>query len=272
MRIPTALLLAIWPACAAALTVDFESAPAGPGCSVQHGTTLTTQGYVFSNALGSNRLLGCDGTDPQVGSNGSHSLIDDSGLSDYVVVESGGARFELTQFDAAELFVNDPSQNATQIAAAGFRNGSVVVQSPVYTLDGVVDGPGGNPDFETFLLPAGFSNLDQVQIGAVTGGVNGHLFLIDNLPEPGARWPLALGAALCFALRGATLSPRPRRRRESGGRGRPVRRATRWRWPARRRWRRAPGRRCRGPRAWHRSSRPGPTTRCPRMRRAVRWG
>ena len=80
MRIPTALLLAIWPAFASALTVDFESAPAGPGCSVQHGTTLATQGFVFSNAVGSNRLLGCDGSDPQVGSNGSHALIDDSGL------------------------------------------------------------------------------------------------------------------------------------------------------------------------------------------------
>ena len=202
-------LLSLVPAMALAFVVDFESAPASSGC-LQHGFTLSTQGFTFSNAGGSNRLFGCDGTHAQLGSNGSNALLDDSGLSDFVMIENAGDRITLHSFAAGEVFVGDPTQNATSIAVAGFRDGSVVIQTGALPLDGIVDGPGGSADFQVFQLPSGFKNLEKVQIGAVTGGVNGHLFFIDDLsvtvvPEPGVGLPLALGFALCL------LAPRTRR-------------------------------------------------------------
>jgi hypothetical protein len=189
-----------------ALVIDFESAPAS-SAGVQHGSSLTTQGFTISQTQGSNRLFGLDGTNPQVHSNGTNTLYDDTtGVgSDYTIVESTGALFDFHSFDASEAFAdpNKLNENAQAVGVVGFDASGPIVQAQ-FSLDGVVDGPGGNPDFQTFTLPANFVNLTSVRIAWISGPLPStyDLFAIDNLsvtviPEPISLSLLAV-AGLAF--------------------------------------------------------------------------
>jgi hypothetical protein len=194
------LLAALAPA--HGLVVDFESAPSS-GAGVPHGTSLTTQGFTFSQTQGSNRLFGLDGTNPQVHSNGTNTLYDDSTASgsDYTIVGSSGQLFDLISFDAAEAFA-DPTkflENAQALGVAGFLSGGGIVQAQ-FTLDNIVDGPGGQPDFQSFTLPSTFVNLTSARITWVSGPLPStyDLFAIDNVsvrivPEPATLLLVVIG-------------------------------------------------------------------------------
>jgi hypothetical protein len=190
------MLTLVSPARALALVVDFESAPTSASC-FNHGTTLTTQGYTFTAlGAGSNGLISCDGTAAGIGSSGSSALADNTVSPDIGFQESSGALFNLVSVDVGEL-TTITARNATQIGVAGFFPGGGLVQA-LFNLDGIVDGPGGAADFQTFVLPATFTGLSSARISFVLGGSQGSEFAIDDLnvqivPMPSAVWLFASG-------------------------------------------------------------------------------
>jgi len=182
-----------------ALVVDFESAPTAAGCYT-HGSTLTTQGMTFTAvSAGSNGLISCDGTDVNIGSNGTSSLADNNSAPDIDMQTASGAPFDLLSLDVSELLVNAAlGRNATQIGVGGFPAGGGGPLQALFNLDGTVDGPGGNADFQTFQLPTTFVNLTKAKITFTLGGLNGSEFLIDNInlqivPEPSALVLTSIG-------------------------------------------------------------------------------
>lgn len=190
----------------AAQIIDFESipagTPAGSGCAT-HGTSLTTQGFTFSAvSFGSNGLVSCDGTDPGLGSNGTTTLLDNNAAPDIDFQTVSGAAFDLLSLDVSELLTNAAlSRNATQIGVGGFpvAGGSIVA---TFNLDGIVDGPGGSADFQTFTLPGTFTNLTKAKITFTQGGLAGSEFLVDNInvrviPTPSSA---ALGLVTVMGL------------------------------------------------------------------------
>lgn len=115
------------------------------------------------------------------------------------MVEQSGRPFSLLAFDAADRNVSGAG-NATSIQVEGTRlDGSTVTTS--FPLDGINDGPGGVDDFETFIVPAGFSGLVSVTFVAQPP-VDPSEFFLDNVavPEPTVALGLLAGTASVAAL------------------------------------------------------------------------
>jgi hypothetical protein len=116
-----------------------------------------------------------------------------------------GRPFTLTQFDAAELFLD-----STLAAAEGFATAADIrlsvrwpdgrMEISALSLDGIRDGAGGGADFETFTLAPELTGIAFVTFSGVrlTGEIDAG-FAIDNLvaavPEP-ASGALVLAAAV----------------------------------------------------------------------------
>jgi hypothetical protein len=177
---------------ARAVTLDFEIVPT----PTSPGPVLTTQGFTFQAGGDAAGLVTADGTTPGGASNGSNYLfaIAEAGTgsgSRPVVLTEGtssepGLPFTLVSFDATELLVATPG-DAVRVAA-GDADGNLIADH-TFAFDGVIDGPGGEPDFQTFLLPAGFENVSFVTFLGVDLGSGSDFFAIDNLvvvvvPEP----------------------------------------------------------------------------------------
>lgn len=186
-----ALVVGLCAVQAGALVVDFESIPAS-SAGTQLGTTVTTQGFTFTQFQGSNRIFSTDSTNPGLAANGTQYILDDTSPgSHFFITESSGAAFDLLSFDAAEAFAQpqQQTQNAVGIGLQANQVGGNVLQAQ-FLLDGVIDGPGGVADFETFTLPATWVNLTSVHIAwASLPNQNPiSVFAIDNfnviVPEP----------------------------------------------------------------------------------------
>jgi hypothetical protein len=133
-----------------------------------------------------------------------------------------GLPFDLATFDAAEGFLIDPDNTGPAIASligntaaqlevvGNLSSGGAV--SAIFDFDGVNDSIlGGSADFETFILPATFSDLASVTFTAInaTGAYQAGAFSIDNLsvstsssvPEPGTAVLFLCGLAVLWARR-----------------------------------------------------------------------
>ncbi|MAE61742.1 MAG: hypothetical protein CMJ49_10355 [Planctomycetaceae bacterium] len=201
------LLACLWcVSSTSAAVIDFESAPpgtpAGNGCA-SHGLTMTTQGFVFTAVSpGSNGLLTCDGTDPNIGSNGTHTLLDNNSAPDFDFQATSGLAFDLISLDVGELLASIPARNATQIGVGGFPFGGGSPLVAVFNLDGIVDGPGGSADLQTFTLPTTFTNLAKAKVTFTLGGIQSAEFLVDNINVRTIPLPsgMMLGASALFGV------------------------------------------------------------------------
>ena len=170
-----------------ATVIDFEATGQSvPGDCSAALTSTTSNGYVITSVHHHVCASGVEG----LVSNGTYYLgndIPDAGPDDknvFVLMRAGGATpFSLHSIDLAEFFV-PPRSPTTNVRFEGtvVGGGSELVS---FTLDGIADGLGGIPDYQTFAFPNTFNNLTKVTF------VSSSPFAVDNIvvdvtpvPEP----------------------------------------------------------------------------------------
>jgi hypothetical protein len=116
--------------------------------------------------------------------NGSLAYLGSEGseAAPIMIRRENGRPFALPSFDAAELWITAPGgyPNATSIELTitdvdGFEH------TEVYPLDGIIDGAGGSPDFQTIVRPVSNALLSVVFVGVKPPSLGDYAFAIDNL-------------------------------------------------------------------------------------------
>ena len=119
-----------------------------------------------------------------VAENGSLAFVASEGGSfghPILIRRANGRAFGLPSFDAAEFWAGEAAgfPNATSIEVT-IENVDGSVHTEIYPLDGIVDGAGGSPDFQTIVRPASNALLSVTFAGE--GLVFGnYAFAIDNI-------------------------------------------------------------------------------------------
>ncbi|HZL99314.1 MAG TPA: hypothetical protein VFD43_03590 [Planctomycetota bacterium] len=166
---------------AAAQSITFEDF-AGVEPNLEFGT-ITTGGYEFvsdhAHVLNDFELP----VSPPA-QNGSLAYLGSEGSlgASILIRRANGRPFGLPFFDAAELWNPAPAglPNATSIELTITAvDGSVYTE--IYPLDGIIDGAGGSPDFQTIVRPASNALLSAVFAGVSPLSFYDQAFAIDNL-------------------------------------------------------------------------------------------
>jgi hypothetical protein len=195
---------------AQASTITFEDqgfVPAPPFNAEAHTGDLTSGGFSFDMLSNVYQLA----NNSAHVDNGSTYLVTQGDLfgpiktSQTTFSQIGGAPFALTSIDYAEW---QEANTARTITVTGNQVGGTTV-SITLTLDGIFDGPGGQPDFQTAAFGSQWGNLVSVVLlgtGATSGNLN--YFAMDNIvvgtaavPEPGTLTLLGLGSAYLIRRR-----------------------------------------------------------------------
>jgi hypothetical protein len=193
----TALVILAGATLASAVTVDFEDLGVPPGSQVFDSTTYSSRGFVFTSGPDAFQVPGMPdhlhvGSRVTWGYNGTTILLPHGHA---VMTAAGGQLFSLRSVDLAGF----PANLEDPVHVIGtYADDSTVTH--VLTLDGLVDGPGNEVDFESFVLPSSFTGLQRVDF-KLNGTGNGNfeaLMGIDDLdatavPEPTSIALLALG-------------------------------------------------------------------------------
>lgn len=181
---------------AGAILIDFEDVATVEDNPIVFSTN--SRGFNFSSAHHHVINNPPAGGPAGLASNGTQYIAEEGGNTGapITMTRAGGGTFSLASFDAAEVFVVAPSPfpNATILDVLGNLSGGGIV-SISFVLDGIIDGVGGLVDFQSFLLPASFTNLVSVVFsGSILGGSTNAGISLDNLnaigaaallPEPG---------------------------------------------------------------------------------------
>lgn len=195
---------------AQAAVVDFEDAPVGGLPS-----TITSRGLTFTAAEGAVGVQNGAQCNPQCAQNGTATLL--FGAPTNTVPQSfnpltmnAPAAFQLLGLDYAE-FNGFSDANTLRVTGSLVAGGTV---SRLLTLDGVIDGAGGRPDFQTVAFDDAFSSqlFNSVTFTGLTSSFAPGGFALDNIrvnvsgavPEP-ASWMMMLGG---FGLAGGLLRSR----------------------------------------------------------------
>ena len=186
---------------AAPITIDFEDVP-----EFTISASVTSRGFDFAGDNGG-FLFATNGAycSPPCASNGTRTLFAAGAIVGYssqvTLTRNGGGTFVLTGLDAGEMFsVNSPQFAASQIDFSGFLGGLLVASGSI-VLDGIIDGPGGLPDFQSFSVPGAL--VDTIRFVGAGGGNGNNGFSLDNLtiqdaiavPEPSSLLMVGLGLA-----------------------------------------------------------------------------
>ncbi|MHC4571435.1 MAG: hypothetical protein ACYS0C_05090 [Planctomycetota bacterium] len=192
------VMVMVAPVANAMVTIDFEDLGLAPGQSLHPADDVPIISRGFSFTPTSNTQF----SDVHAGNalsnypyNGTTVMVTHD---ETVMMEAtNGTSFTLFSFD----FAGYPTDNEVPFSLQA-SNGTVAN----YTPDGLVDGPGGDPDFQTFTLPAGFTNITSVLFIHTGQGTTQGLFGLDNLnanviPAPGAILLSSIGVSLVGWLR-----------------------------------------------------------------------
>ncbi len=182
------LVVLMSPVAARGQVVDFEDFGLPPGEVIDFGSgeTWTSGGFAFTPGSIPDENESHAGNAVEFwGYNGTHVGV---WHHDMVLTREGGGPFDLEEFD----FSGFPTDFEVPFTVTA-QPGNVVAN---FSPDGLVDGPGGVEDFETFFLPAGFANITSATWVHTGGATLIGLFAIDNIsvPEPGTLSLLAIGA------------------------------------------------------------------------------
>jgi hypothetical protein len=141
--------------------------------NVPDGVPTTVDGYTFTP--GPNNASGFN--DSHFGNAVSFWMWNGTTVmashDDVIMTRFGGGSFSLVSFD----FSGWPVNAEIPFTVRG-QPGNVVV---TLTPDGIVDGPGGEPDFQTFYLPASFQALTSVTWEHSGPGTIAGIFGLDNI-------------------------------------------------------------------------------------------
>ena len=168
---------------------------------------ITSTGFLFTGAGASSGALivAADGAacGPPCASNGTQAMLVAGEnvffASSVAMTRSGGGTFVLSALDGGEMFSGAfPQWAAAEIDYVGYLGASTVMSGSL-VLDGIIDGPGGANDFQTFSISG--SLIDRIVFSG-SGGTNGNNgFSLDNLvvgdavvPEPSSM--VLVGLAL----------------------------------------------------------------------------
>jgi hypothetical protein len=182
------------------MLIGFEG-PASPGAPSPQppGTYSIISGYIesgvwFRNQHGPENLALVGRGLSDSADDGTAYLYTSLGGS-LVFSLTDGSPFNLISFDLAEGYTNYAKPVTIQMV--GYSHGGGTVMN-TFTTDGIIDGPGGLPDFQAFSPDSSFAALDRVEIQS--GG-----FSLDNVrlgvPEPGTGRLLLCCAAALLASR-----------------------------------------------------------------------
>ena len=193
---------------AQAATITFEDHAVPSGTAQPLSGDPTSGGFFFDMA---SNVYQFANNSALVDSGSTYVVIEGDPLSQTTFSQIGGAPFALTSIDFAEWQSDSPGSHAypQQIMVTGNQIGGTTVFATLFP-DGIFDGPGGQPDFQTFTFGPQWANLVSVVLlgtGATTGSLN--YFAIDNVgvdtaaavPEPGTLSLLGLGSAYLFGRR-----------------------------------------------------------------------
>ena len=189
-------------------TITFEDHAVSSGTALPLSGDPTSGGFSFDMA---SNVYQFANNSALVDSGSTYMVIEGDPLSQTTFSQIGGAPFALTSIDFAEWQSDSPGSHAypQQIMVTGNQLGGTTVFATLFP-DGIFDGPGGQPDFQTFTFGPQWANLLSVVLlgtGATTGSLN--YFAIDNVgvdtaaavPEPGTLSLLGLGSAYLFGRR-----------------------------------------------------------------------
>jgi PEP-CTERM motif len=189
-------------------TITFEDHAVSSGTALPLSGDPTSGGFFFDMA---SNVYQFANNSALVDSGSTYMVIEGDPLSQTTFSQIGGAPFALTSIDFAEWQSDSPGSHAypQQIMVTGNQIGGTTVFATLFP-DGIFDGPGGQPDFQTFTFGPQWANLVSVVLlgtGATTGSLN--YFAIDNVgvdtaaavPEPGTLSLLGLGSAYLFGRR-----------------------------------------------------------------------
>jgi hypothetical protein len=189
---------------AQAATITFEDLAVPPGTATSE-TDVTSGGFLFDSLNHSHLVNAHSGVD-----NGSTYLAMDDvlGLDPTTFSPVGGGAFGLTSLDIGEWDFGSGAW-AHQVVVTGnlFGGGTI---SRTLDIDGIRDGAGGLPDFQTFTFDATWAHLSSAVLkGIGSTPLNGNYYAIDNLvvaaappvPEPATLTLLGLGSAYLVGRR-----------------------------------------------------------------------
>ncbi len=196
-----------------AATIDFEDAFLSPGGATTE-FSFVSGGFLFGTTDHLHRFYQFPGqTDSGSTSLQVHNVLGDNLVS---MASSGGGTFGLTSAWFGESYLPQPFQpaNATQVVVTGNLFGGGTITKTI-TLDGIFDGIGGVPDFQTELFDASWVNLTSVVFNGTGGFDEG--WGLDNVvvdltpavspdpvPEPGTLLLIGSAAAGAIARRRRT--------------------------------------------------------------------
>jgi hypothetical protein len=190
-------IMLITAATADAAVLDFEDISLG-GATAIFINPVDSGGFRFSGPSN----FGVENNSEGASNDSNHLFAQDSAS----MVQLNSDAFNLLSFDFGEDFFEPGlfDYYPTTLEVRGYTAGGGVV-SISFEVDGLFDGSGGFPDFQSVSL-TGFSNLQSVEfIGS--GGSLGNTFVLDNIqvspiPEPASIGLLGLVAGgLYFSRR-----------------------------------------------------------------------
>jgi hypothetical protein len=168
---------AVFATAALAANVDYEDQPLGP---VTPNVPLVFDHPLYITALDVSFIEDGVGCAPNCPDNGTqYQLSTGSGFAGFLTIAGDPSCLECNPFDLFKIDVAEPSPGSGPIGLSFL--GTTATGEPLqfdFVSDGVFDGPGGQPDFETVVLPDTFRDLGNVGI-LVTAPYLG--VAIDNL-------------------------------------------------------------------------------------------
>jgi hypothetical protein len=155
-----------------AANVDYEGEPLG---AVPPNTQLAFPGPIYVQALADSEIEDGESCAPNCPDNGTnYQLSHGEGFAGALLItgdaDSDACTPNCNLIDLYEIDVAEPSTGTGPISLIFYGSSSVTGESYEFSFlsDGIVDGVGGQTDFETVVLPDTYRDLDSVLIISAT--------------------------------------------------------------------------------------------------------